>query len=345
MMTIQHHFKIISLTLLISSCSTPAADEVVNESIITTSTTIEVVQEQEDIISSTTTTTIPLTQVVEKTYDEKALLGELSEGDCFDTNKHNLLVFDQTVIKKPCFEPHLYEVVYKNPDDRQSSAEGVFLNSSESDLKLLDLERAKICNEYKSLVEITEYIDERYFDFKLIIQPALSSENSNLGSSEIVMCIAHLDGLYSSGFGSSTWSITQDIDFWIFDTSWWTDDRFAGIACYPDDDAFYSSFDVYFAEVNPLITAMTFTYVNELLDLTIEVDLFEKLKYFNADKEYMIYYSLKVSSLYIESFFDGEPLSDEVMESIFTDNAEVTGYFTYTNQHGEVFEESCSMDE
>ena len=345
MMTIQHHFKIISLTLLISSCSTPAADEVVNESIITTSTTIEVVQEQEDIISSTTTTTIPLTQVVEKTYDEKALLGELSEGDCFDTNKHNLLVFDQTVIKKPCFEPHLYEVVYKNPDDRQSSAEGVFLNSSESDLKLLDLERAKICNEYKSLVEITEYIDEKYFDFKLIIQPALSSENSNLGSSEIVMCIAHLDGLYSSGFGSSTWSITQDIDFWIFDTSWWTDDRFAGIACYPDDDAFYSSFDVYFAEVNPLITAMTFTYVNELLDLTIEVDLFEKLKYFNADKEYMIYYSLKVSSLYIESFFDGEPLLDEVMESIFTDNAEVTGYFTYTNQHGEVFEESCSMDE
>ena len=59
----------------------------------------------------------------------------------------------------------------------------------------------------------------------------------------------------------------------------------------------------------------------------------------------MIYYSLKVSSLYIESFFDGEPLSDEVMESIFTSNAGVTGYFTYTNQHGEVFEESCSMDE
>jgi len=288
---------------------------------------------------------IPLTQVVEKTYDEKALLGELSEGDCFDTNKHNLLVFDQTVIKKPCFEPHLYEVVYKNPDDRQSSAEGVFLNSSESDLQLLDLERAKICNEYKSLVEITEYIDERYFDFKLIIQPALSAENSNLGSSEIVMCIAHLDDLYSSGVGSSTWSITQDIDFWIFDTSWWADDRFAGIACYPDNDAFYSSFDVYFAEVNPLITAMTFTYVNELLDLTIEVDLFEKLKYFNADKEYMIYYSLKVSSLYIESFFDGEPLSDDVMEAIFTSNENVTGYFSYTNKDGLVFEESCSMDE
>ena len=32
-----------------------------------------------------------------------------------------------------------------------------------------------------------KYIDERYFDFKLIIQPALSSENSNLGSSEIVI--------------------------------------------------------------------------------------------------------------------------------------------------------------
>ena len=342
-MTICRHFKIICLTLLISSCSTQVADEIENESIDTTSTTLEVVQEQEDIISSTTTTTIPPTQVIEKTY-EKALLGELSEGDCFDTNKHDLLVFDQTVIKKPCFEPHRYEVVFKNPDDRQSSAEGVFLNAGVSDLQLLDLERAAICNSWKSLVEITEYIDEKYFDFKLIIQPALSSENSNLGSSEIVMCIAHLDDLYSSGFGSSTWSITQDIDFWIFDTSWWADDRFAGIACYPDDDAFYSSFDVYFAEVNPLITAMTFTYVNELLDLTIEVDLLEKLKYFNADKEYMIYYSLKVSSLYIESFFDGEPLSDDVMEAIFTSNAGVTGYFSYTNQHGEVFEESCSMD-
>ena len=344
MMTIRHHFKIFSLTLLISSCSTQVVDEVVNETINTTSTTIEVVQGQEDIISSTTTTTIPPTQVIEKTY-EKALLGELSEGDCFDTNKHDLLVFDQTVIKKPCFEAHTYEVVFKNPDDRQNSAEGVFLNASVSDLQLLDLERAKICNEYKSLVEITEYIDERYFDFKLIIQPALSSENSNLGSSEIVMCIAHLDDLYSSGFGSSTWSITQDIDFWIFDTTWWTDDRFAGIACYPDDDAFYSSFDLYFAEVNPLITAMTFTYVNDLLDLTIEVDLLEKLKYFNADKEYMIYYSLKVSSLYIESFFDGEPLSDDVMETIFTSNEGVTGYFSYTNKDGEVFEESCRMDE
>ena len=344
MMTIRHHFKIFSLTLLISSCSTQVADEVVNESINTTSTTIEVVQGQEDIISSTTTTTIPPTQVIEKTY-EKALLGELLEGDCFDTNKHDLLVFDQTVIKKPCFEAHTYEVVFKNPDDRQNSAEGVFLNASVSDLQLLDLERAKICNEYKSLVTITEYIDEKYFDFKLIIQPALSSENSNLGSSEIVMCIAHLDDLYISDFGSSTWSITQDINFWIFDTTWWADDRFAGIACYPDNDAFYSSFDVYFAEVNPLITAMTFTYVNELLDLAIEVDLLEKLKYFNADKEYMIYYSLKVSSLYIESFFDSEPLSDDVMEAIFTSNAGVTGYFSYTNQHGEIFEESCSMDE
>ena len=344
MMTLRRS-NIIILTLLISSCSTQVAEEIVNESINTTSTTIEVVQGQEDIISSTTTTTIPPTQVIEKTY-EKALLGELSEGDCFDTNKHDILVFDQTVIKKPCFEPHTHEVVFKNPDDRQtSSTGGVFLNSSVSDLQLLDLERAKICNEYKSLVEITEFIDERYFDFKLIIQPALSSENSNLGSSEIVMCIAHLDDLYSSGFGSSTWSITQDIDFWIFDTSWWTDDRFAGIACYPDDDAFYSSFDLYFAEVNPLITAMTFTYVNDLLDLTIEVDLLEKLKYFNADKEYMIYYSLKVSSLYIESFFDGEPLSDDVMETIFTSNEGVTGYFSYTNKDGEVFEESCRMDE
>ena len=80
MMTIRHHFKIYSLTLLISSCSTQVADEVVNESINTTSTTIEVVQGQEDIISSTTTTTIPPTQVIEKTY-EKALLGELSEGE------------------------------------------------------------------------------------------------------------------------------------------------------------------------------------------------------------------------------------------------------------------------
>ena len=158
MMTIRHHFKIFSLTLLISSCSTQVVDEVVNETINTTSTTIEVVQEQEDIISSTTTTTIPPTQVIEKTY-EKALLGELSEGDCFDTNKHDLLAFDQSVIKKPCFEPHTYEVVFKNPDDRQSSVEGVFLNASVSDLQLLDLERAKICNEYASLVEITEYIE------------------------------------------------------------------------------------------------------------------------------------------------------------------------------------------
>jgi hypothetical protein len=346
MMTIRHHFKIFSLTLLFFACSTQAAHETVNESIATTSTTLEVVQGQEEIISSTTTTTIPPTQLVEKTY-EKALLGELSKGDCFDSNKHDLLVFDQTVIKKPCFEPHTYQVVFKNPDDRQSSStEGVFLNSSVSDLQLLDLERAKICNEYKSLVEITEYIDEKYFDFKLIIQPALSSENSTLGSSEIVMCIAHLDDLYSSGFGSSTWSITEDIDFWIFDTAWWADDRFAGIACYPDnDDAFYSSFDVYFAEVNPLITAMTFTYVNDLLDLTIEVDLLEKLKYFNADKEYMIYYSLKVSSLYIESIFDGKPLSDDVMEAIFTSNEGVTGYFSYTDKDGEIFEESCRMDE
>ena len=151
MMTIRHHFKIFSFTLLISSCSTQVADEVVNESINTTSTTIEVVQGQEDIISSTTTTTIPPTQVIEKTY-EKALLGELSEGDCFDTNKHDLLVFDQTVIKKPCFEAHTYEVVFKNPDDRQNSVEGVFLNASVSDLQLLDLERAKICNEYKFLI-------------------------------------------------------------------------------------------------------------------------------------------------------------------------------------------------
>ena len=109
-MTICHHFKIICLTLLISSCSTQVTDEIENESIATTSTTLEVVQEQEDIISSTTTTTIPSTQVIEKTY-EKALLGELSEGDCFDTNKHDFLVFDQTVIKKPCFEQHTYEVV------------------------------------------------------------------------------------------------------------------------------------------------------------------------------------------------------------------------------------------
>ena len=90
---------------------------------------------------------------------------------------------------------------------------------------------------------------------------------------------------------------------------------------------------------------MTFTYVNDLLDLTIEVDLLEKLKYFNADKEYMIYYSLKVSSLYIESFFNGEPLSDDVMEAIFTSNDGVTGYFSYINQHGEIFEDSCRMDE
>ena len=166
MMTIRHHFKVISLTLLISSCSTPVADKLVNESITTTSTSIDVLQEEE--ISSTTTTTNVPNKVVEKTY-EKALLGELSEGDCFDTNKHDLLAFDQSVIKKPCFEPHVYEVVFKNPDDRQSSVEGVFLNASVSDLQLLDLERAKICNEYASLVEITEYIDEKYFDFKLII--------------------------------------------------------------------------------------------------------------------------------------------------------------------------------
>ena len=58
MMTIMHHrFRVISLILFISFCSTPIVEEAVIENTTSTSTTIEEVV-QDEVISTSTTTTI-----------------------------------------------------------------------------------------------------------------------------------------------------------------------------------------------------------------------------------------------------------------------------------------------
>lgn len=332
-MMMKLRFKILVLSLIFTYCKFPITLE--NEKINIDEVVVA------EVLEIVTTTTIPKEKEETVNISKKEYLSELSIGTCFDAENFDSFTYNQTVIVKSCFTPHTYEVVFKKTNEFSTNTGAYFISHN----AISELESAAKCNEFKSLVEITEYVDDKYQEYWLTIEPVVSNEEEiSFNSTSFVMCIAYLEDFHFEVIDSVNFSIRDDIDFWIYNT-YWEDEQFFGIECYPDTPSFWSTFDFFFAEQNAKVQEMTFTYINEKLDLVIEVDLYEKMKYFSVEHEEMFYYSLKTSSLYIETLFQSNPLSEEMLDKVFSSNEGVIGKFSYTNQYGDKYEAICSMEE
>ena len=327
------HFKILFLILSISFCSTPIVEEAVIENTTSTSTTIEEVV-QDEVISTSTTTTIGK-QANNINYS-KEKFSDLNVGDCFNTNEIELY-FSMTVLKVDCNLPHSYEIVFeKQLDD-------ILTTLIPPTTELIQLYIGQKCLDFKSVIEIIEWVDPNYSDSWLMVQPLWDEYSFKSSGLNSVICVAHLENLDKDEILNDTsFSITQDINYYVYNT-YWEDEHLFGLVCDPSEPAFYSTFGLYYAEADVTVVEMSFTYINSKHNLEIEIDLTETINYLGVQDEDIFYYFLKVSSLYTHSFLAGNILEEETMDIIFESNEGVEGYFSYTNDRGETFESSCSM--
>ena len=336
MMTIIcHRFKILSLILFTSFCSTTVAEEVIIDNTASTSTTIDEVVQGEVLATSTTTT---ITKQVNKPAYSKEKFSDLNVGDCFDTNQIELY-FNMSVVKVDCNLPHSYEIVFEKQLDNLTTI--VIPPTTE----LIQLYIGQKCNDFKSVIEIIEWIDPNYSDTWLMVQPLWDEYSFKSNGLDSVICVAHLENVDKDEILNDTsFSITHDINYYVYNTSW-EDEHLFGLVCDPSQPAFFSTFGLYYAEADVTVLEMGFRYVNLKHDIEIVIDLTETINYLGVQNEDIFYYFLKVSSLYTHSFLTGNIIEEEIMDVIFETNEGVEGYFSYTNDKGETFESSCSMSD
>jgi len=337
MMMIQaRRFKALCLVLMISFCTTSTNEMIVDSSTSTTSTLVEV--KDSDELNPTTTTTTTIANQAVNTNFSKEKLSDLTLGDCFKTNEKDFY-FSTTVIKVECSEQHTYEIVfYKQLDELLTM---VIPPTTE----LIQLYVGQKCNDFKSLATVVEFVDPKYSDSWLIIQPLWDEYAYKANRLDSVICIAHLEDLNNEKrLDTTVFSISDDIDFYVYDTIWKEEHTF-GLVCKPEQPAFYSTFLMFYAEEDVIVKNMTFIYSNSKHEIEIEIDLTDTIQYLDAAEEDIFYYFLKVSSLYTHSFLRGEIIEKELMDIIFESNEGAGGYFSYTNDKGETFESTCDMED